>query len=107
VAFTILGGQRGRPDLRAQLTLDRATGEVQKWEPYSQQSRGRKLRGWLRWVHTGEAGGWPGQAVALVASAGAVLLVWTGWAMSWRRFFPRRSRGGASRSPAADDESRD
>lgn len=107
VAFTILSGQRGRPDLRAQLTLDRESGETKKWETYSQQSRGRKVRGWLRWIHTGEAGGGMGQTIALVASAGAALLVWTGWAMSWRRFFPRRPRRGPSEPVEAGDEIRD
>jgi predicted permease len=48
-----------------------------------------------------------GQVVALVASAGAALLVWTGWAMSWRRFFPRRSRRGSSEPVAENDEARD
>ena len=89
LAFTIYQGQRGRPDLRAQLTVDRARGEVVRWEPYSTQSRGQKLRAWLRWIHTGEAGGLPGQTVAGLASASGALLVWTGLSLAWRRFFPR------------------
>lgn len=90
VAFTITQGHRGRPDLRAQLTLDRATEEVEKWEPYASQNLGQKLRGWLRWVHTGEAGGFLGQTLAGLASAGATVLVWTGLALSWRRFVSRK-----------------
>jgi uncharacterized iron-regulated membrane protein len=74
-----------RPDHRSQLVLDRRTGEVLRFEPYSSQSPARRLRGWLRWVHTGEAGGVWGQTLAGVASAGAALLVWTGLAMAWRR----------------------
>jgi uncharacterized iron-regulated membrane protein len=74
-----------RPDRRAQLVLDRRTGEVVRFEPYSSQSPARRLRGWLRWVHTGEAAGIWGQTLAGVASAGAALLVWTGLAMAWRR----------------------
>jgi uncharacterized iron-regulated membrane protein len=91
VTFSIARGQRGRPDLRDQLTLDRATGEVVKWEPYASQSPGRRLRTWSRWVHTGEAGGVIGQTVAGLVSAGAAVLVWTGIALAWRRllrFFP-------------------
>ena len=87
VTFSISRGPRGRPDLRSQLSLDRATGEVVKWEPYASQSLGRRLRMWSRWVHTGEAGGVIGQTVAGLASAGAVVLVWTGIALAWRRFF--------------------
>jgi uncharacterized iron-regulated membrane protein len=90
VAFTILRGGRGRPDLRAQLTLDRASGEVVTWQPYASQSAGRKARAWMRWLHTGEAGGLIGQTLAGIASAGASVLVWTGLALAWRRFFPRK-----------------
>jgi len=92
VSFTILRGERGRPDLRAQLTLDRQSGEVVRWEPFAAQSPGRRLRSWARWTHTGEAGGFLGQTLAGLASAGAALLVWTGSAMAWRRFFPGRRR---------------
>jgi uncharacterized iron-regulated membrane protein len=90
VSFTILRGDRSRPDLRAQLTLDRATGDVVTWQPYASQSFGRKARAWMRWLHTGEAGGWLGQTIAGIASAGATVLVWTGAALSWRRFVSRK-----------------
>lgn len=90
VVFTIDRGHRGRPDLRGQLTLDRKSGEVVKWEPFSSFNLGRQLRTWARWVHTGEAGGVLGQIIAAIASAGGAVLVWTGFALSWRRFFGRR-----------------
>ncbi|HEX6736709.1 MAG TPA: PepSY domain-containing protein, partial [Vicinamibacteria bacterium] len=51
-----------------------------------------RLRSWMRWIHTGEAGGWPGQAVAGLASAGGALLVWTGLALAWRRWRAWRRR---------------
>ncbi|MES1243400.1 MAG: PepSY-associated TM helix domain-containing protein [Acidobacteriota bacterium] len=86
LSFTIYRGQRGRPDLRGQLTADRQSGEVVRWEPYSGQSRGQKLRAWLRWIHTGEAGGFLGQTIAGLASASGAFLVWTGLALAWRRF---------------------
>lgn len=95
--FSISQGGRGRPDLRAQLSLDRQTGEVAKWEPFASQSRGRRLRSWARWVHTGEAGGLLGQTLAGLASAGATVLVWTGGALAWRRFFPRRRKQSVAR----------
>lgn len=89
--FTIYRGHRARPDLRGQLTVDRERGEIVRWEPYSSQSRGQKLRAWSRWVHTGEAGGFLGQTVAGIASAGGAVLVWTGLSLAWRRFFPKFS----------------
>lgn len=89
LAFTIYQGDRGRPDLRGQLTVDRQSGEIVRWEPYSSQSRGQKARAWLRWIHTGEAGGFLGQTIAGIASGCATVLVWTGLALAWRRFSPR------------------
>ena len=73
------------PFQRSQLTLDRATAEVVKWEPYSNNNAGRKLRTWVRALHTGEAFGPAGQTVAGTASLGGCFLVWTGLAMAWRR----------------------
>ena len=71
---------------RSQLTLNRATADVVKWEPYSDNSTGRKLRTWFRGLHTGEAFGFFSQTIAGLASLGGCFLVWTGLAMAWRRF---------------------
>jgi uncharacterized iron-regulated membrane protein len=86
VVITIDSGDGTRPDLRAQLALDRGTGAVKSFEPYSGQAMVRKLRGWARFVHTGEAGGLAGQTAAAVACGGTTLLVWTGVSLAWRRF---------------------
>lgn len=92
VTFTIDRSHRGRPDLRGQLTLDPKTGGEVRWEPFSSFNLGKRLRTWGRWIHTGEAGGWIGQLIAAVGSALAATLVWTGFALSWRRFFSRSGR---------------
>ena len=92
LTFSIERGYRGRPDLRSQLTLDPTTGEVVRWEPFSSFNLGRQLRSWARFAHTGEAGGVAGQTVAALASAGAAVLVWTGFALAWRRFRERKRR---------------
>jgi uncharacterized iron-regulated membrane protein len=73
-----------------QFTLDPNTGEVLKRESYADQDRGRQARSWLRYLHTGEALGWIGQLVAALASLGGGVLVWTGLALSFRRFFGRK-----------------
>lgn len=86
LTFTIDQGNGGQPHKRAQLTLDRKNGEVVKWEPFSGYTLGRRLRSYLRFAHTGEVAGVIGQTIAGLASAGAVLLVWTGLALTWRRF---------------------
>jgi uncharacterized iron-regulated membrane protein len=86
LTFTIDRGNGGQPHKRAQLTLNRGSGEVVRWEPFSSYTTGRRLRSYLRFAHTGEAAGIIGQTVAGLASAGAVVLVWTGLALVWRRF---------------------
>jgi len=54
----------------------------------------------MRFAHTGEVLGLAGQTVAGVASAGAVVLVWTGMALALRRarawLSRRRSRAAMS-----------
>jgi len=75
-----------------QLTLDPFTGAVLRKEGFGDQNLGRQVRSWTRFLHTGEALGFVGKAVAGLASAAAALLVWTGFALAWRRFFPRRGQ---------------
>jgi uncharacterized iron-regulated membrane protein len=72
---------------RSSLTLNPETAEVLKWEPSSEYNLGRRLRAWVKPLHTGEALGLFGQILNTLASLGAMLLVWTGWSLAWRRFF--------------------
>ncbi|MDQ3255167.1 MAG: PepSY domain-containing protein, partial [Acidobacteriota bacterium] len=81
---------------RAQLTLNPTSGEVVRWEPFSSFSRGRRLRSFLRFAHTGEVAGLIGQTVAGLASLGGAMLVWTGLALAWRRWCAWRAKRVAS-----------
>jgi uncharacterized iron-regulated membrane protein len=92
LTFSIDRGNGGRPDLRSQLTLDPVSGEILRWETFSGYNRGRQLRAWARFSHTGEAGGMLGQTIAAIASAGASLLVFTGLSLGIRRFFAWKAR---------------
>lgn len=92
LTFTIDSGAGGRPDQRSQLTLDRRTAEVVRWEPFSSYNTGRRLRSWFRFLHTGEAGGIAGETVAGIASTGAAALVWTGLWLACRRLLRWRKR---------------
>ncbi|HYD53663.1 MAG TPA: PepSY-associated TM helix domain-containing protein [Gemmatimonadaceae bacterium] len=85
-------GSGGQPQRRATLTIDRATGTERKWEPFGAGSPARRARSILRFAHTGEVGGVLGQTVAGLVSLGAVLLVWTGLALAWRRHRGWRAR---------------
>jgi len=92
VTFTIDEGSGGQPQLRQTLVLDRATGDFVSAESFATQSRGRRLRSFMRFAHTGEFGGIPGQTIAGIASLAAALLVWTGLALSLRRLRARVQR---------------
>jgi uncharacterized iron-regulated membrane protein len=92
LVFSIDTGNGGRPDKRAQLTLDPRTGDVLRWEPFSSYNLGRRLRTWGRFAHTGEVGGMFGQTIAATASAGAAVLVWTGISLALRRLNGWRRR---------------
>jgi uncharacterized iron-regulated membrane protein len=100
VAFTIDRGTGGQPQLRATLTLDRATGEIARWETFEAQTLGRRLRSISRFAHTGEVLGATGQTIAGIASAGGVVLVWTGLALALRRFLAWRKRRRADAAVA-------
>ena len=89
--FAVADSHRGRPDKRRQLTVDLTTSTVVKSEGLDALGPGRQARTWIRWIHTGEAGGIPGQTIAGLAAAASAVLVWTGFALSWRRFFTRRT----------------
>jgi uncharacterized iron-regulated membrane protein len=102
LAFTIDQGDGGQPQLRSTLTLNRA-GEVVRWETFQSQSLGRQLRSWSRFTHTGEAFGLPGQTIAGLVSAGACVLVYTGLALTLRRFLAWRRRLAAQRAAARVD----
>lgn len=84
--FHVSDSHRGRPDLRQTVTVDLSNNSVAKVETFASQSTGRRLRTWARWVHTGEAGGWPGQGLAAFSAMSAVVLVWTGLSLAIRRF---------------------
>jgi uncharacterized iron-regulated membrane protein len=93
--LSVDSGNGGRPDLRSELIV-RHDGSLVRSSNFAGYSLGRRLRSWLRFSHTGEAGGLLGQTVAGLASAGGVLLVFTGLALAIRRFdFWRRRRTAA------------
>jgi uncharacterized iron-regulated membrane protein len=93
--FAIDSGTGGQPQRKSTLTLSAATGDVVLWEPFEAQSPGRRLRSWSRFTHTGEYYGLIGQTIAGLASGGAVVLVWTGLSLAYRRFFGRSARSEA------------
>ena len=94
------------PAPRSQLTLDASTAAVVSWEPYAAQHLGRRLRSWVRPLHTGEAAGVVGQAVVGLAATGAAFLVYTGVALAWRRFRGWMGESIPVRVPRSPSDSR-
>jgi uncharacterized iron-regulated membrane protein len=105
VVFAIDKGDGGQPQHRSTLTLDRATGEVVSYEAFGDQSLGRRLRSISRFAHTGEVLGIPGQTIAGLATAGSVVLVWTGLALAWRRWRAWLKRRASEREPISAQSS--
>jgi uncharacterized iron-regulated membrane protein len=97
LTFNIDRGNGGQPQKRGQLVLDRASGEVVRWEPFSTYTRGRQLRSILRFAHTGEVLGPVGQTIAGLVSTGGAFLVITGLALAIRRLLARISKRSRSR----------
>jgi uncharacterized iron-regulated membrane protein len=101
--ITIDEGYAGQPQLRTTVTVDRASAAIVKRETFADLGPGRQLRSWLRFAHTGEIYGLPGQTIAGVVSAGGAVLVYTGIALALRRWWAwmrRRRLATEHRSPA-------
>lgn len=92
LSFVISQGTGGQPQYRGTLNIHRDSGEVLDWQPFESLSAGRRARLWFRFVHTGEYYGVFGQTIAGIASAGGILLVYSGLALSFRRFLSWRAR---------------
>jgi uncharacterized iron-regulated membrane protein len=95
LSFIVDRGDGGHPDEREQVLIDRKTLQVLRRETFAAMSRGQQWRSWVRFTHTGEAGGWWGETLALLTACGAAILSITGIALSldrlrrWQRSEPR------------------
>ena len=85
-------GNTYRPDLRTTLTLRTADASLVDAQGYDDLSLSRRIRAWVRFGHTGEVFGVVGQLVATLVTGVGAVLVWTGVALSWRRFVAWRGR---------------
>lgn len=83
------------------VVLDAQTAAVTRTTTFANLPPGQRARMWIRLLHSGEALRWPGQLVAGVACLAGCLLVWTGIALAWRRFFGRKSSAPIPVEPAA------
>lgn len=98
VAFAVDAGSGGQPQLRSTITVDRASGSILRSEGFGDMDSGLRARVWLRFVHTGEYYGLAGQTIAGIASLAGIILVWTGIALSFRRYAAWLRKTGGVRS---------
>jgi len=89
--FAVDRGDGGQPQKRDQVFVDAATQQVVRRVPFAGLSRGQQWRSWVRFVHTGEAGGWWGETIAMVTALGAVMLSITGFLLFFARLRRLRS----------------
>ena len=87
-------GSLGQRPLVHTLTIDPAANTVVKTSAWENDNVGLRARLIARFGHTGEIVGLWGQWLAFLACLVGLVLVYTGFALSWRRFFPRRARVG-------------
>ncbi len=80
--------------------LDPRDGQVLRAIRLKDRSPGLQARIWIRFLHTGAAFGVPGKMIATLATLASLVLVYTGFALSYRRFFRRRGK-----SPSRIDQS--
>lgn len=73
-----------------QLWLDPHTGAELHREGLSDYSFRRALRTLNLAIHNGTIGGIGGQIIVFLGCIGGLVLVYTGFALSWRRFFSRK-----------------
>jgi uncharacterized iron-regulated membrane protein len=101
--IAVAEGNTYRPDLRWTVEVDRTSANLESSSGYADLSPARRIRAWVRFGHTGEVFGLWGQFLATVASAVGVLLVWTGFALAWRRWrswLKRRQRSTVMGTPS-------
>ena len=82
------------------IAYDPETGGAKQTDAYASLGPGQRARRWIRLLHTGEALRWPGELVAGLGCLAGCVLVWTGLALAWRRFFSRPSDTAANSTTA-------
>ena len=82
------------------LSLDPYTGDILRTQSFGDQNLGRRLRALAKPVHMGTIAGWPTQLLAAIASIGTLVLVYTGFALSWRRFFGKNAQAKRAKNKA-------
>jgi uncharacterized iron-regulated membrane protein len=89
-----------QPMARVSLGLNASDTAVVRNDTWAELHPARKARAVVRHGHTGEFLGLWGQTLAGVVSLVSALLCYTGFALSWRRFFGKKKRPAVDRAEA-------
>ena len=85
------------------ITYSRETGDVVKIMGPSEMARPtQSLRRYIRFLHTGEVYGVIGQTLAGIASLATLFMVWTGFALAWRRLIGPLFRPHSKTKPSTN-----
>lgn len=87
VTFTVRDATTWPRTTNITIAVHPHTGEILRQAGYAELAAAAQVRAWTRFLHTGEALGFWGQFVAGLACLGGCVLVWTGFALVWRRGF--------------------
>jgi len=87
VTFTVRDATTWPRTTNITVAVNPYTGEILRKAGYAELAAAAQVRAWTRFLHTGEALGFWGQFVAGLACIGGCILVWTGFALAWRRAF--------------------
>ncbi|MDP0501282.1 MAG: PepSY-associated TM helix domain-containing protein [Verrucomicrobiota bacterium JB022] len=84
------------PASPSKLYLHPVTAEVLQLESAKDLPLRLKLRQSIRAIHTSTVAGPIGQVIGFLACVAALVLVWTGFALAWRRFFGKSKKKKAA-----------
>ncbi|MBN4075480.1 MAG: hypothetical protein COA71_08655 [SAR86 cluster bacterium] len=85
VEFEINQSLGGQPQKQFTLALNRTSGEQLNLTGLSDASPGQQTRRIIRFLHTGEVLGFWGQTIAGLVSFATLLMIWSGFALAYRR----------------------
>ena len=83
--FKVDFGTGKQPQKAFTLQIHRGTGEIRNIQRFSDRTPAQQTRVIIRFLHTGEVLGWFGQTLAGLSSIAACFLVYTGFALAYRR----------------------
>ena len=82
----------GGPHGMTRIMIDPVSGRVISATPFEQRDMALKLHALVKSWHTGSEWGLLGEIIALLSCLGTLVVIWTGYALTIRRFINWRNR---------------